>query len=92
MARGKKTGGRQRGTPNKATKATIEVKEKIASLLEGYSQEQMAADLNELKPLDRLKMFISLVEYIVPKQNRTTIEQEGQAQEQVLLYLPENGR
>ena len=92
MARGKKTGGRKRGTPNKATKATIEIKEKIVSLLHEYSEEQMIGDLKELKPLDRLKMFTSLVEYIVPKQNRTTLEQKGEAMNQVVLYLPENNR
>ena len=89
MARGKKTGGRKKGTPNKAT---IEVKDKISALLDEYSQKQMVADLMGLKPLDRLKMFTSLAEYILPKQNRTTIEQEGETPNQVVLYLPENGR
>ena len=89
MARGKKTGGRKTGTPNKAT---VEVKDKIAALLNEYSQEQMIADLMELKPLERLKTFTTLAEYLTPKQNRTTIEQEGETLNQVVLYLPENGR
>lgn len=89
MAKGKKSGGRRKGTPNKAT---VEIKDKIAAFLNEYSQEQMTIDLKELRPLERLKMFTSLVEFIVPKQNRTTIEQEDNAPSQVVLYLPDNGR
>lgn len=89
MARGKKTGGRKKGTLNKAT---IEVKDKIADLIEEYSQEQMLADFMELKASERLKLFASLAEFLAPKQNRTTIEGEGSAMPHVQIYLPDNGR
>jgi hypothetical protein len=89
MARGKKTGGRRKGTPNKVT---VQVKDKIATLFDDYDQEQMQADFMQLKPLDRLKMLVSLAEYVIPKQSRATIEQENEAPQQVILYLPDNGR
>lgn len=89
MARGKKTGGRKRGTPNKGN---AEVKEKIAILFGGYSQEQMEADFMELRPLERLKLYATLAEFITPKQNRETVERQGESPPQVVLYLPENNR
>lgn len=89
MARGKKTGGRKKGTPNFTT---VEVKDKIAELLDQYKQEQMFSDFMELKASERLKLFASLAEFLAPKQNRTTIEREDEALNQVVLYLPENGR
>lgn len=89
MTRGKKTGGRKKGIPNKAT---AEVKDKIAELLRQYEQEKMFADFMELKASERLKLFTSLAEFLAPKQNRTTIEAEENSAPQVQIYLPDNGR
>lgn len=85
----KKDRRQNRGTPNKAT---IEVKDKVFALFGEYDQEQMQAGFRKIQPLERLKMFASLAEYLTPKQNRATIEQENEAPQQVVLYLPENGR
>lgn len=89
MARGKKTGGRKKGTPNQST---AEVRDKIAGLIGQYQPEQMFADFMELKPIERLKLIATLAEFITPKQTRTTVEQEDQASPSVVLYLPENNR
>ncbi|WP_017732534.1 hypothetical protein [Nafulsella turpanensis] len=88
MARGKKTGGRKRGTPNKAT---AEVKDKIAAVFSEYGQEQMLADFMDLKPLERLRLFASLAEYLTPKQTRASDEQKNEVPG-VVLYLPDNSR
>ena len=89
MARGRKTGGRKKGTPNILT---TDVKNKIVDLLDRYSLDQMLTDLMELKPRERLKLFATLAEFITPKQNRTTIENENDVPGSVVIYMPDNGR
>jgi len=72
-----KTGGRQKGTPNKLT---ANIKEHITDILEGYTKDQMLSDWSELKPKERLEMLHKLGQYIMPKpkpdapQTDTTIE------------------
>ena len=63
-----KTGGRQKGTPNKTTQTT---KEFIQALLED-NQEQLQEDLKRLAPKDRVNALLGLLPYIVPKQQATT--------------------
>jgi hypothetical protein len=50
---------------------TREVKEKFNQLLESYPLEQMIADLQELKPRERLSVIVGLLEYFMPKLNKT---------------------
>jgi hypothetical protein len=65
MARGKKTGGRKRGVPNRLTAAVIE---RLAELdcdpIEGMAK--IAADENA--PIEvRARMYSELAQYIAPK-------------------------
>ena len=65
MARGRKTGGRRRGTPNKLTQSVID---RLAELgcdpIEGMAK--IAAD--EKAPVEiRARMFAELAQYVAPK-------------------------
>lgn len=63
MAQGYKTGGRQKGTPNKLTKEMRDVlKGVVAEELEGLPQR-----FNELDTKDRLELFIKLLPFVLPK-------------------------
>lgn len=60
-----KTGGRQKGTPNKKTAFGAEY---IESLLNDYKESGlMAKDFMEVEPKDRLIIMKDLVNYLVPK-------------------------
>lgn len=61
--KGKKTGGRQKGTPNKITKITREITEEIAAGM----YEQVMKDIGKLSAKDRVQVFLKLVEFNVPK-------------------------
>ena len=63
-----KTGGRQKGTPNKTTQTT---KEFIQAILED-NQEQLRDDLKKLSPKDRVNAILGLLPYVLPKQQATT--------------------
>lgn len=72
MAKGKKTGGRTAGTPNKKTAAIREV---VTNIVEEYSSsQQMMKDIAELDPKDRLMVIVKLAEYVIPKLQSTTLD------------------
>jgi len=61
--KGIKTGGRQKGTPNKLTKELREVLKNVV-----YKQlESLDETLNELEPKERLEITIKLMAYALPK-------------------------
>lgn len=68
----KKTGGRQKGTPNKTTKVT---RETISDILEGMLP-QVTKDIAELDPAERVKVFIKLSEFNIPKLQSVQIDME----------------
>lgn len=87
MAKGKKTGGRQAGTPNKSTQAA---REAIARFVDGNSDklqewlDQIAADKG---PQAAFECFASMLEYHVPKLARTeTTGKDGGPQEWVIRW------
>ena len=63
MATGKKTGGRQQGTPNKVTAS---MKEWIQQLIDS-NREQLENDLQALDPKERWQVIERLMSYVVPK-------------------------
>jgi hypothetical protein len=79
MAKGKKTGGRQAGTPNKSTQAA---REAIARFVDGNSdklQEWLDQIAAEKGPQAAFECFASMLEYHVPKLARTELTgQDGQ--------------
>lgn len=65
---GQRPVGREKGTSNKVTS---EVRGKIQQLVESYSLDQMKLDLMEIEPGERLKIISGLLDFIIPKLNRT---------------------
>ena len=68
--------GRPAGSPNKTTAKTKEYLLAISAELENTLLE----DLQELQPLDRVKIWLSLQEYLLPKLSRqdiTTADADG---------------
>lgn len=70
MAKGIKTGGRAKGTINKATAETKELLQKIVS----NEIDKIDVLLAQLQPKERIDAIIKLLPYIVPKQSELVIE------------------
>lgn len=67
----RKTGGREKGTPNKTTK---EVKEAISNFVNG-NFNAFVDMLNEIEnPAEKARLFIKLLEYVVPKQQQIDLD------------------
>ncbi|MDO4783394.1 MAG: hypothetical protein Q4A09_09300, partial [Capnocytophaga felis] len=58
-----KTGGRQKGTPNKATG---DMRKWLKSFLD-QNQEQIEKDFKALEPKERIQAFERLLQYTLPK-------------------------
>lgn len=78
MAKGKKTGGRTKGTFNKDV---APLRKKVNQLFEGYSIADMKKDLRALDPKERLTIMAGLAEFVIPKLQRTEIQGEIETKE-----------
>ena len=85
FAKGHK-GFKPKGATNIANR---EVKEKFHQLLDSYPVEQMIQDLQELKPRERLQMITGLLEYFMPKLNKTDWGISNN-NEPIIIELPAN--
>ena len=72
MANGYKTGGRKVGTPNKATRQMREAITKALTFIDG-DPVQFQSDIEALTPSERLRFYVSLLEYVQPKLARTDL-------------------
>ena len=73
---GRKTGGRQKGTPNKATR---QAREAVADIVEGNThriQDWLDKIEQNDGPLEAYKAFMQLMEYHVPKLSRAEVTGE----------------
>lgn len=67
-----KTGGRVKGTPNKAT---VLNKKAIENLLEQYNSSGMfSQDFLSLEPRDRIMIVERLIQYTTPKMQSTSVD------------------
>lgn len=67
-----KTGGRKKGTPNKAT---VMNKQLINNLLANYSESGlMSKDFMALEPKDRMAVAEKLMQYVMPKMQSTSVD------------------
>lgn len=74
--KGIKTGGRQKGTPNKATAMTKGV---ISTLLADYSDSgMMRDDFLALDPKDRMVVAEKLIQYVIPKMQASSVDMNVQ--------------
>lgn len=71
MAKGKKTGGRQKGTPNKITALAKGMIEKWLethnTIPEGDMAPLIMQDFLELDPKDRVKVSMEFIKIIMPR-------------------------
>ena len=65
-----KQGGRQPGTPNRAT---TDLKTRISALLDTQFNS-VVEDLDALEPKDRIAAYLKLLEYVLPKRREQKIE------------------
>lgn len=63
MAHGRKTGGRKRGTPNKAT---ADLRQSINDLID-CNWPTIQEDIEKLEPKERLQFLEKLITYTLPK-------------------------
>lgn len=67
-----KTGGRVKGTPNKAT---VLNKKAIENLLEQYNSSGMfSQDFLSLEPRERITIAEKLIQYTTPKMQSTSVD------------------
>ena len=64
-----KTGGREKGTPNKSTASIREAISEIVS----ENLPQLKMDIKSLAPKDRIKAITDLASYVLPKLKATDI-------------------
>lgn len=58
-----KTGGRQKGTPNRLTK---ELRASLKNVLHN-ELENLVSNLDKLEPKDRLDVVVKLIQFVLPK-------------------------
>ena len=69
---GKKTGGRKKGTPNKATAFT---RTTFSALLDTYANGgDLEKDFKALPPKDRIAMAEKLAQYCIPKMQAVAMD------------------
>lgn len=71
-----KTGGRTKGVENKVTS---KVRESFTNLLED-NLDQLRKDFKELEPKDRIKLFLDLSQYVLPKLKQTELKGKLEAE------------
>lgn len=82
-------GGRAKGTPNKITS---DVRQWVASILDG-GRERFADSLNNLDSLEFVRVYSSLLNYVLPKQAPTTpddvLEKEKKMMQELIFSMPD---
>jgi hypothetical protein len=83
----KKTGGRSKGTPNKVT---TDLRTWVTELLDA-NRQQIAKDIKQLEPQQRVIIFEKLLSYSVPKMQsvETKIDFEQLSDAQINLIINE---
>ena len=87
MAKGLKTGGREKGTPNRTTR---EAREMLLSILEEYQENQLYEDLEAVKPEARLKFMADLMKHLIPKPKAQEEKEQTKPSEiKIVIHKPE---
>lgn len=80
MALGTKTGGRQKGSPNKTTAEIRQFYQKLLS----SNMELLQSDLDSLEPLQRVKILIELSKFVIPVIKATDLNTEGPSTSKII--------
>jgi hypothetical protein len=67
---GKKTGGRQKGTPNKLS---VSLREKISEFVEDET-ESILEEIAKLEGREKLEMYFKLLRYVMPPMQATAAD------------------
>lgn len=78
--------GRPAGTPNKVTSAT---KDWILAIIE-ENKERIRADLENMDSETRVRAVFSLLNFVTPKQQSISIEEQAKIEEDALFAFLEN--
>lgn len=70
--KGKKTGGREKGTPNKATVVNRQLIQDIVSPY--FNSKQFKLDIGKLDPKERVDAMTKLAAFIVPKPQAIAVD------------------
>ena len=72
MARGKKTGGRVKGSLNRAT---IDLRQVLEDVVSGYHASGAAAnDFELMEPKQRIDITLKMLVYVVPRPQSVTVD------------------
>ena len=75
MAQGRKTGGRQKGTPNRTT---VEIREALAAFTSA-NVSRMSEWLHAVEdPARKLELLLRALEYVTPKQSRQELAADAE--------------
>ncbi len=75
--------GRKAGEPNKVT---AKVRDAFALLLEN-NLDSLQSDIDDLKPLDRIRVLIQLSEFVIPKMKSVEVLQQEQEQKSIIIDM-----
>lgn len=78
-------GGRAKGTPNKVS---AELKDWLASILNN-GKERFERDIDGLDPSERVRVYMSLLNYVLPKQQSMVAEAEIKELERLIDVMPD---
>ena len=85
--KGKKTGGRKAGTPNKTSGI---VRQAIAQMLDNYfSSDTFMRDMADLDPKDRVNAMEKFAAYVAPKLQATTLDMSVESKKTIEDKLTE---
>lgn len=89
MAKGLKTGGREKGTPNKLT--TV-IRETLAEVLQNYTTETLIQDLETLTPAQRVKAITNLYRLSLPPMKSEDSEKESELKPFIITLTETSSR
>lgn len=85
--KGKKTGGRQKGTPNAVTAFSKSV---IQGIIDRYTNsDKFTEDFGKLDPKDRIDVIIKLTGFILPKPQSVNIDMNRETKQTIEDKLKE---
>ncbi len=85
MAKGKKTGGRKAGTPNRVTRITRDLINDLAAGL----YEDVKEDIDKLEPGERVRVWIKLCEFCAPKPQTVSLDMSVESKKTIEDKLAE---